>query len=143
MKYFAEQKIELHRARVVELLTDHRHRRHWQPGFQSMEPLDGEPGTVGATSLLNFQIGDRPFEMIETILAKDMPYSYAVSYVSDQSASISRNTFEETEDGGTMWRVELEIKLKGLHNLLALLKPKAFRAQTQALMRSFADFASR
>lgn len=143
MKYFAEQKIDLHRDRVVELLTDHRFRRHWQPGFQSMEPLDGEPGTVGATSLLNFKVGDRPFEMIETILAKDIPYSYMVSYVSDQSASISRNSFEETEDGGTLWRVELEMKLKGLYGLLAMLRPASFKMQTQALMKSFADYAAR
>lgn len=143
MKYFAEQKIDLHRDRVVELLTDHRYRRHWQPGFQSMEPLDGEPGTVGATSLLNFKVGDRPFEMIETILAKDLPHSYTVSYVSDQSASISQNSFVETPDGGTLWRVQLEMKLKGLYGIFALLRPNAFKGQTQALMKSFADYAGR
>lgn len=143
MKYFAEQKIDLHRDRVVDLLTDHRYRRHWQPGFQSMEPLDGEPGTVGATSLLNFKVGDRPFEMIETILAKDLPHSYTVSYVSDQSASISQNSFVETPDGGTLWRVQLEMKLKGLYGIFALLRPNAFKAQTQALMKSFADYAGR
>jgi hypothetical protein len=143
MKYFAEQKINLHREQVVEILTDHRQRRHWQPGFQSMEPLDGEPGTVGATSLLNFKVGDRPFEMIETILAKDLPYHYTVSYVSDQSASISKNSFEETEDGGTLWRVELEMKLKGINGFIAMLRPQAFKMQTQGLMQSFADYAAR
>ncbi len=143
MKYFAEQNIQLHRDRVVEILTDHRQRRHWQPGFQSMEPLDGAPGSIGATSLLNFKVGDRPFEMIETILAKDLPDSYTVSYVSDQSASISRNSFQETADGGTLWRVDMEIKLKGLYGLLAMLRPASFRAQTQALMQSFANYAAR
>ena len=143
MKYFAEQTIDLHRDQVVQTLTDHRQRRHWQPGFESMEPLDGEPGTVGATSLLNFKFGDRPFEMIETILAKDLPDSYAVSYVSDQSASISRNTFYETPEGGTLWRVDLEMKLKGFNNLIAILRPQAFQAQTQGLMKAFADYAAR
>jgi len=143
MKYFAEQKLNLHRDQVVQILTDHAQRRHWQPGFQSMEPLDGEPGTVGATSLLNFKIGDRPFEMIETILKKDLPYSYTVSYVSDQSASISKNTFHEDPDGGTLWQVELEMKLKGLAGVLAMLRPAAFKAQTQALMQEFAKYADR
>jgi carbon monoxide dehydrogenase subunit G len=143
MKYFAEQKIDLHRDRVVDILTDHRQRRHWQPGFQSMEPLDGEPGSVGATSLLNFKIGNQPFEMIETILKRDLPHAYTVSYVSSQSASISQNTFEDTPDGGTLWRVDLEMKLNGFSGIIAMFRPHAFQAQTQALMKSFADYAAR
>ncbi len=141
MKYSVSHDINQPRDRVVSLLTSHEHRRHWQHGFVGAEALDGEPGTVGATTLLKFKVGDRPFQLIETILERDLPDGFTVSYVSEQSASISRNSFVVSPVGGTRWHVDMQIKVSGLYKLMAFMQPHNFKDQTLALMKSFSDFA--
>lgn len=141
MKYSVEMELKLHRDRVVELLTSHENRKRWQTGFKAYVPIDGEPGTIGATTRLTFQVGEQEFDMVETILAKELPDMYCVSYVSSQSASISKNSFTDTGYGTTIWRVDMQMKVSGFYKILAFLQPKTFHAQTEALMRSFADYA--
>ncbi|MDC0737352.1 SRPBCC family protein [Cognatishimia sp. SS12] len=143
MNYSVEMEIDLHRDRVVEMLTTHDTRRRWQPGFVGHVPLDGTPGTVGATTQLTFQVGEQRFHMIETILDRDLPRSFTVSYVSMQSASISRNRFTDVDGGRTLWTVDMQMKLQGTYKLMSMLSKNTFRAQTEALMRSFADYAAR
>lgn len=143
MKYSVETEIDLHRDGVVDLLTDHEKRRHWQAGYKRSEPIEGTPGTVGATTKLTFQVGPQDFDMIETILLRDLPHSYSVSYVSSQSASISQSTFTELADNRTLWRVDMEIKVNGVQKILAFLRPDTFRMQTEALMQNFANYAGR
>lgn len=143
MKYSVETEIDLHRDGVVALLTDHDKRRHWQAGFKGAEALEGTPGTVGATTKLTFQVGPQDFDMIETILIKDLPYEYCVSYVSSQSASISRSQFTELSGNRTLWCVDMEIKVSGAQKILAFFRPDTFRQQTQASMQSFANYAGR
>ncbi|GAA6207654.1 hypothetical protein NBRC116601_09470 [Cognatishimia sp. WU-CL00825] len=143
MKYSVELEVKLHRERVVELLTSHDNRRRWQNGFIGHAPLDGEPGTVGATTQLTFRVGEQQFEMIETILAKELPEMYCVSYVSSQSASISKNSFFETQNGTTLWRVDMQMRVNGLYKIMAYFSANGFRNQTKHLMRSFADYAER
>ncbi len=143
MKYSVELEVKLHREQVVALLTSHDNRKRWQNGFVDYRPLDGEPGTVGATTQLTFRVGEQQFEMIETILAKDLPEMYCVSYVSNQSASISKNTFYETEYGTTLWRVDMQMRVTGLFKIMAYFSKSGFQNQTMGLMRSFADYAER
>lgn len=143
MKYSVEQEIDLSRDRVVELLTNTENRWKWQNGYAGSEPIEGAPGAVGSSALLKFKFGPQSFELVETVLSKDLPFAYAVSYVSMASANISRNSFEELPGNRTLWRVDMELKLSGLQKLRALLSPGMFQQQTRKLMSDFISFAER
>ncbi len=59
LNYSLEIIINRPREEVARLMADPANMPHWQKGFISMEPLEGEPGTEGATAKLRYKMGKR------------------------------------------------------------------------------------
>jgi len=70
MKYKVEIITNLPRAPVIELFDNSENLKKWQPGLKSFEHLSQKPGEVGAKSKLEFLMGKREIEIIETKTVK-------------------------------------------------------------------------
>ena len=80
MKYNCEIEIDLPLNRVIELFDSTENLYKWQPGLISFEHLSGEPGQVGAKSKLQYKMGKREIEMIETITERKLPDELSCTY---------------------------------------------------------------
>ena len=59
MHYRVSVVIDQPRDRVAQLLQDPDALPHWQKGFVSITPQQGEPGAPGSTAMLAYQMGKR------------------------------------------------------------------------------------
>jgi hypothetical protein len=73
MKYSLSIQIDLPREKVVELFDNPENLKLWQPGFISAEHISGEKGHPGSKTRLNYKMGRREIEMIETITSRNLP----------------------------------------------------------------------
>ena len=59
---------------VIRIFDDAANLKAWMPGLKEVTPLEGEPGTPGATAKMVFDMGKRRMEMVETIVERvDVP----------------------------------------------------------------------
>ena len=80
MKYELQITIELPRKRVIELFDNTDNLKKWQDGLQSFTPISGEVGKEGAKSKLEYKMGKREVEMIETITKRNLPEEFHGTY---------------------------------------------------------------
>ncbi len=64
------------REELVALFNSQENLFCWQTGLQSFEHVGGEPGQVGATSVLVFQHGRTRIELTETITHVNLPEEF-------------------------------------------------------------------
>ena len=140
MKY--EEAIIIHKPRkeVVEKFSDPKSLKHWQAGFISMEPINGELGEEGSQNLLKYEMGKRKIEMIETILTNNLPIEYTATYEAKGVYNFQRNRFLETPENHTRWVTENEFKFSGFMKLFGWFMPGAFRKQSRKYMEDFRAF---
>ena len=141
MKYTSEITIDLPRQRVIELFDSAENLAKWQPGLQSFEPLDGEPGQPGARSRLVYDENGRQVEMIETIVRRDLPDEFTATYEAKGVQNRVANCFVEEDTGHTHWVMENEFKFSGLMALMGLFMRGAIQKQTLKDMSRFKAFA--
>lgn len=141
MKYSNEIIIDLSRDKVIALFEDPKNMVKWQDGFQELTHLTGQPGEVGATSKLKYQMGKRKVEMIETITVKDLPNEFSGTYEAKNVWNEVRNFFEELPDGKTKWRSDCEFRFSGFMKIMAWLMPGAFKKQSMKYLVAFKKFA--
>ena len=143
MKYSCDITIDLPRARVIELFDNADNMSKWQEGLQSFEPLEGEPGTKGATSKIHYKMGKRDIRMVETIVTSNFPDEFSATYETQGVWNIVENHFSETDAGGTQWHIDTEFRCSGFLKIMAFLMPGMFRKQTQKMMSDFKSFAEK
>ena len=144
MKYSNAVVIQLPVARVVELFDNPENMRHWQPGLISFAHMSGTPGQPGAKSRLQYKMGNREIEMIETITKRDLPREFSGTYEAKGVFNIVSNHFEALPDGSTRYTSVNEFQFKGLMmKLIGLLMPGAFKKQTQKYLDDFKAFAEK
>jgi uncharacterized membrane protein len=141
MEYTTEITIDLPRDRVVALFDDPDNLAKWQPGLQSMETIEGEPGTPGAKTRLVYEARGRRVEMIETIIDRDLPRVFSATYEAKNVWNEVVNRFHEAGPRKTRWVTENEFKFSGAMALLAFFMRGAFRKQTLEDMERFKAFA--
>ena len=83
MKYSLELVINLPRDRLVELFDNQENVKKWQPDLVTFEHKSGEAGKVGAESRLVYRMGKGEQEMIETIVARNLPEEFSATYEAD------------------------------------------------------------
>jgi carbon monoxide dehydrogenase subunit G len=103
MRYTEEIEIALPREDVVRLFLDPESMPKWQKGLQSVEPISGEPGQVGARTRLVFLTGKRRMEMIETIIANDLPEAFHAVYDAKGVHNLCENYLYEVGPDRTRW----------------------------------------
>ena len=141
MKYSLQIEIKLPRERVIELLDNPDNMKHWQPGLISYELISGDAGQPGAKMRLNYKMGRREVEMIETLTVRNLPEELSGTYEAKGVWNLVKNTFEETPQGTTIWKTENEFKMKGFMKIMGALMPGAFKKQSYKYLKLFKEFA--
>ena len=140
MNYRNEIDINLPRKRVVELFDNPDNMPKWQEGFVSFEPLSGKPGEEGSKAKLQYKMGKREVEMIETITKRNLPEEFNGIYEARGVFNIVNNSFVEQGES-TKWISDNEFRFSGFMKLIAFFMPGAFKKQSMKYMKDFKKFA--
>lgn len=145
MKFKCQVDIDLPRKKVIELFDNADNLKHWQDGFISFEHLTGEPGEVGSTARMMYDMNGRPMELIETITVKNFPDEFSGMYVHKHTTNSMVNKFESLATNKTRWTAEIDYtKLNGfMIKMMAFLMPGMFKKQTQKWLNQFKEFAEK
>ncbi len=141
MKYSNEVIIHLPLEEVIQKFDNPENLKHWQPGLQSFNLIEGESGQPGAKSTLVYQMGKRSMEMVETIMIRDLPREFSATYETKGMVNFSRNFFEPIDDNTTRYSAENTFEASGIMKLLTFFAPGSFKKQTQKYMENFKRFA--
>lgn len=143
MKYTC--KIEINRPihEVIELFDNVDNMYQWMKGLQSVEPISGVQGEVGAQMKLVFEMGKRKIEMIETITVKDLPREFSGTYDAKGVHNIVKNFFEPISDFKTLYITEQEFQFSGIMKVIGFLFPGAFKKQSMKYLEDFKEFVDK
>lgn len=141
MKYSTVIEIDLPRDRVAALFEDRDSMPKWQPGLEEFTHLTGEHAAVGSTYRIRYKMGKRDLEMIETIVERDMPNTFAATYETKGVWNIVENKFSDLAGGRTRWDINTEFRCSGFLKIMAWIMPGMFKKQTQKMQSDFKAFA--
>lgn len=115
--------------------------KHWQRGLISVEHISGTPGNFGAKMKMEFQIGNKKMELVETITYENLPKEVHGIYSMKHLDIIQENHFTAINDMQTRWTITNEyIPLNFKMLLMLLLTPKMFKKQSWQYMIDFKNF---
>lgn len=143
MKYRNEVVIDQPLEKVIQLFDNPDNLHQWQPGFISMEPVSGTPGHPGAKSRLKYKMGKRDIEMIETIIARNLPHEFHATFETKGVYNAQENYFSSVSVNQTKWISDSEFRFSGMMKLYGWLMPGAFRRQSQKYLDFFKAFAEK
>ncbi|WP_340203354.1 SRPBCC family protein [Ascidiimonas sp. W6] len=142
MQYQVEIEIDLARDAVIEKFNNRENFKHWQQGLLSLEHLSGIPGTKDAKTKLNYQMGKRTIEMLETITKVDFPESFHSTYEAKGVFNTQENYFKEVNSQKTNWISKSHFSFTSLTmKLVGFLFPSSFKKQSLKYMIDFKNFA--
>lgn len=141
MHYTNQVDINLPVDKVIKLFDDPANLKHWQPGFISMEPINGTPGHEGAKSKLEYQMGKRRIEMIETIEKRNLPDEFSGTYEAKGVFNRVVNRFIPVSENKTRYVAENEFQFSGFMKIMGWIMPGAFKKQSQKYLDMFKEFA--
>jgi hypothetical protein len=142
MQYTVSIDINLPLDQMITLFDNPDNLKHWQPGFESFEPISGTPGDVGAKSRLMYQMGKREVELIETVTARNLPHEFSGTYETAGMWNEVRNRFEAIDGGKSRWTSEVEFKASALTlKAMMFLMPGAFKKRSQQHLQLFKQWA--
>lgn len=135
--------IDLPRTRVIELFDNPDNMKHWQDGFESFEHVAGNPGEPGAQSIVRYNMKGRKFELLETVIKRELPKQFHGTYEGHWGKNSMNNYFEELSPERTRWRAELEYTEVNslMMKLMGFFMPGMFKRQTQKWLDQFKAFA--
>lgn len=141
MKYTTEIVIDLPRDEFLKKLDEPENMKHWQRGLVDFELLSENPTHEGAQMRLEYKMGKREFDMVETILKRNLPEELHTTYDTKGVHNIQKNYFKE-ENGKTRWVSESEFQFSGFGmKVIAFLMPGAFKKQSYKYLEDFKAFA--
>ncbi len=141
MKFTTEIAVNVPRERFIELFDNPDNMKHWQPGLVSFEHLSGTPGQPGAKSLLKYVAGSREVEMIETIVARNLPDEFSATYDVKGIHNIVKNYFTASTPTTTHWLAEYDFQMTGFMKVMGWFIGRAIKKEPQKLMDQFKEFA--
>lgn len=139
MKFTCTVDINLSRSKVRALYDNPQNLQYWQDDIVSFKHQKGEPGTVGAQSLVNY----KHVELTETIVKNSLPEEFHGLYEGKWGKNTMSNYFEELSTNETRWKAEVEfLEFSGfMMKVMKLIFPNTFKKQTQKWMDQFKAFA--
>lgn len=141
MLYTHEIQIDLSRTKVIELFDTTENLKEWQTGLQGYEFITGELGKEGSTMKLDFMIGKRQIELLETITKKNLPEEFEGKYEWKGGWNTLKNTFIELGENKTVWISETEMHHSGFMKVVGFLMPGSFKKNSFKFMENFKQFA--
>lgn len=144
MKYTSEVIVDVPLAEFMDKFDSAENMKHWQRGLMSVEHISGVPGMVGAKMKLNYLMGTRKIELLETVTHCNLPYEFHGTYSAQGIDNIQQNYFEEIEKDSTKWTsISDFMPLNFMMRAMLWMMPKAFKKQTMQYMTDFKQFAEK
>jgi len=140
MKYSTSIEINLPREKVINAFDNQANNSKWMEGLESAEVLSGTPNQEGAKTRLNFNMGKRKIEMIETVKDRNLPDSITMTYQAQGVFNIVKNKFIAVDNHKTRYETENEFQFKGFMKLVGLLMPGSFKKQSIKYLNDFKNF---
>jgi uncharacterized protein YndB with AHSA1/START domain len=137
MKHKTEVLIDADRATVWRLFDDSDNMSKWQPTLKSFTHKSGTPGQPDSISDLVYDENGREVAMTETITARRDQEFLGGTYESKWGNVIVFNHFEETTDGKTLWKSNVNYVFKGFMKILAIFMRKSICGRTDTDMNRF------
>ncbi len=129
---------------VIELFDSFENLQQWQPELISYEHLSGESGQPGAKTKLFYKMGKREFEMIETVIARDLPKVFTGTYETTGMTNYIENSFEALDEGSTRWHSRVDYRMTSLPmKIMGFFMKKNFPKQSYLFMERFKAFAEK
>lgn len=141
MHYTLEIQLDLPRNQVVELFHNTENLKEWQTGLQGFEYLEGEPGKEGSTMKLDFMVGKRQVDLLETVTKNSLPDEFHGKYEWNGGWNTLKNKFIELGKDKTIWITETEMHFSGFMKLIGFLMPGSFKKNSWKFMENFKVFA--
>lgn len=138
MKFSCSVKINCHKAKVAEIFSNPNLLRHFQEGFITKEPLEGEPGEKGAQSKMVYE----KMELKETILYNKLPDEFMALYEHKHMTNTMKVRFESISETSTIYTSDIEYtKFNGfIIKIIARLFPGMFKKQVLKWMILFKNY---
>lgn len=128
-------------AEFIAKMDDPENMKHWQRGFEKHEFVEGLPGENGSKMNMFYDDGKRKFELLETIIKRELPHEFHATYEMPGMYNLQRNYFSETPDGKTKWVSESEFTSdKFMFKVMMTLFPGIFKKQSRIVMDDLAAF---
>lgn len=143
LRYTNKITINKPKARVAELMENPDNMKHWQPGFMSMEFIEGEPGKEGSKSILRYEMGSRVVEMTETIVKNALPDEFNATYEAKGVYNEQVNLFHAIDENTTEWESRTLFEFQGFMKLMGWLMPGSFKKQSCKYLELFKEFAEK
>ena len=141
MQYTLEIEIDLPRDQVIEKLDNPDNMKYWQEGLIGYELMEGEAGTAGAKMKIQYKMGKRDVEMVETIVKRQFPDEFHATYDAGVVFNQQWNYFHDQGDK-TKWVSKSDFQFKGFMKILSFfMGKKAFMKQSFKYLEDFKAFA--
>jgi hypothetical protein len=88
-------------------------------------------------------MGKREMILNETILHRNFPTEFHVSYESKGAHNQQKNYFSVLGDNQTKWVAENDFKVRGFMKIIGWLMPGVFKKQSQKYLNLFKTFAEK
>jgi len=131
--------VPVHRA--AELFGNADNTPKWMNGLRSVELLNGELGEPGSRSKVVVVNGFTTLKMVETVLEKDLPEQYVLTYESDTFNSRSTNRFFHVDERTSRFVMEQHIEFKGALKMAGFLAKNGIKGHMMKNAQSFRRFA--
>ena len=144
MKYTTEIIVNVPLEKFITTLNNPENMKHWQYGLIDYDHIHGTPGEVGSKMKLQYKMGKRDMELIETITHNELPHALHATYDTKGMHNIQENFFEEIDDNKTKWTSKSEfIPTNFMLRMMTLLMPGAFKKQSKKYLEDFKKFAEK
>jgi len=137
MKHKTEVLIDADRVTVWRLFDDPDNMSKWQPTLKSFKHKSGISGQPDSISDLVYDENGRDVVMTETITARREPEFLGGTYESKRGNVIIFNLFEETTDGKTLWKRNMNYVFKGPMKVMAIFMQDSIRGRADTDMNRF------
>ncbi len=128
MQYSTEVTIQKPIQKVIELFQNPDNAFKWMEGLSKFELIEGKLGEVGAKSNIEFQMGKRTMQMVETILESNLPKNIKFEYNSPGSYNTVNHFFKDNGDGTTKHIAESYFKFSSIGmRFMAWIMPGLFK----------------
>lgn len=140
MEYTVKTLIHRNIDTVVGLFSNVENLPKWMEGLQSYKLISGEIGKPGAQSKMQFLIGKRKMEMLETILEQNLPNKMICTYTTAQADNKIEISFRQIDEQNTEYISFETFTFKGTMKFWAWMLKSLFKKQSQKYLNSFKHF---
>jgi hypothetical protein len=143
MIYTVSNTIKAPHGVITDKFSDPDGLKHWMPGLEKAELLEGTLGKVGARTNLHFIHKEKPMVIEETILEENMPNQIKFAYKSSMGYNEVEMKFEVIDDNSVTQINNSLFEFKGFMKIMAPLMKGLFKKQSMKYMTAFKEYAEK